>query len=264
MATSPIIEVPYELGFEVRYCSEALWSVGNDVFVGVELMAGVGGAFDEYASLITTLLMLAGTGALAGSQIPPHLSTIGDAIDSPISGALLVFQLRGARTDELTTVVCANLLSLGNRRFPLRRVLIDRDRRFGGVAGCLVYREGLIDPYPDVYSPLPFRLEFDPDQHIPSLTIEFASPLDASERQSAEDHLLTWAAACASGVYAAPMSQPDDCYLSFNPDDLVVDGNELTLTIAKLRCDPAVLRGLVNACAALHAMVSPIVSVTFQ
>jgi hypothetical protein len=253
------LAVPYDLGFEVRYAPPPLWSRGDDVFIGLEAKSSPGpDATREYDSLVTLFFMLATTGALSGAAIDPAKGRIRDRDAAVESAREVLFVLRGCRVDEAATILCANALSLAHQRFPIRRLRIGADPTLGSASAALAYQSQNIDPYPAIFSALPFPCDFDPDQDAPSVTIELAQPPDPRAQASIRDELLTWAAAAASGIYATVSALPVECTLAFDPADLRFAGNEVSLDVFSFRSHEAALRGLVNACAAIHASVAPI------
>jgi hypothetical protein len=263
MPRTPDLSIPYDLGFKVDFAPAGIWSTGADVHVLVELANDVSdAAFQECDSLATTFFMLASTRALSGEHIDPHRSGIGDRELVSRGRRRLHYVFRRCVVDRASTILCANAFSLAHRKFPIQSIVIDSAPTFTGATSSLVLDSKATDPYPGMYTPLPFPCDFDPDQDSPLLTLELEEP--PADEKKAEDNILTWAAASAGGVYAAVLTPPSDCFMSIDPSDLEISDDDLTFAIGKFRCHEAALRGLVNACAALHPNVLRIANAAIE
>jgi hypothetical protein len=153
-----ILTTAYALPYAVLYGYDPIMSVGHDV----QVVAGLAsvpspGAVDAMDSLLQPFVLLEQSGALAGSLIPPWVSTIADKSGPTIVGNSIHWLLQECLIDERAIPMLAQMLVSVQQISQTRRLAI---QRVGGPTDdqLVVSAPGQRMDYPGIYANLPFTL----------------------------------------------------------------------------------------------------------
>lgn len=215
-----------------------------------------GGAVPEIDGVVDAFCMLASTGGLSGAHISPAESDIRVKSDVDVRENVLHWRLMGCRVDELALTCLLNLFELIHARRSVRQLDVFPSRPPHGQLQ-LMRERGLA--YPE-QSPSRFLVVVnEPIAETVTLTMQFASALDAGQIEEVEGTLLTWSVAPSIGAFAAPGLEVERSSMIADPE-VEVFGNEVTWGIEKFRMHVAAVDSLVNCCVALAERGAPLVT----
>lgn len=243
--------------FLVQVSPGPLFSSGGDVDIVASFAVPVpAGVVPEVDGLVDAFCMLASTGGLSGARIRPSESDIRGKSDVDVRENVLHWRLTGCRVDERSLTCLLNLFEFIHARCPVRQLDVFPP---GPPKGQLQPISELGLAYP-AQPPSPFRVIVnEPIAETVTLTMQFATALDADQIEEVESTLLTWSVAPSVGAFAAPDAEVERSSMIADPE-VEVFGNEVTWGIEKFRMHVAAVDSLVNCCVAMADRVAPVVA----
>jgi hypothetical protein len=134
----------------------------------------------------------------------------------------------------------------------------------GKVARRVPFDSKLQDPYPGLWSRLPFGHEIEESEsETRVLRAQFAGSLDNEQISAVHRELMRWGTAAEAGAYGVAPIDPRSCgCMPVNPPEHYQ--GELTWPVEKCRFHYAALPALVAVCATIHHRIATIAELAVE
>ncbi len=249
-----MLSTAYVLPFALEIPPDNPWDGHRSAELVVHTVSPVSsGSAQRMGTILQSFWLLAATGGLAGRAAAPWQS----ASPTPtiyVHAQSVRFVFAPTLLDEHATSCLLALLLSVHEEIPLlgARIAVP-----GSPLGPMPFQASMENPYPELWTPLPFQAEVDEDSESEAreLRLQFEHPLTDEQASGVQDRLWAWGKAAEWGAFALPTLPPRDSSCLASEPVEHYEG-ELTWPITKCRFHRSALDSLVAVCGAIHHRVA--------